>query len=202
MSVLTNDIETIFNALSQVIPQFITAVIFIIGASVAMFVESWQLSLVVVTILPIALFLIIFITSRAYKYFRNQQIKLGEVNGIVQENVTGLKVVKLYNQEQAVIEKFGRSNQELENQVTAPAFSGMMMPIIRLLDNILYEFDYHGGRRSAYRLRGDNGRDNPGDNQFLADVYTPISNVAQIYNLLQAAIAGGYRVFKLIDEES
>ena len=139
MSVLTFDFDTIFNALSQVIPQFISAVICFIGACVAMFVVRWHLSLVVVTILPIALFLIIFITSRAYKYFRNQQIKLGEVNGIVQENVTGLKVVKLYNQEQAVIEKFGRSNQELEkSSYRAGVFSGMMMPIIRLLDNILY----------------------------------------------------------------
>lgn len=203
MSVLTNDIETIFNALSQVIPQFITAVIFIIGASVAMFVESWQLSLVVVTILPIALFLIIFITSRAYKYFRNQQIKLGEVNGIVQENVTGLKVVKLYNQEQAVIEKFGRSNQELEkSSYRAGVFSGMMMPIIRLLDNILYSLiiTVGGVLHIVY------GVITVGTIQAITNfsrmLIRPISNVAQIYNLLQAAIAGGYRVFKLIDEES
>ena len=203
MSVLTNDIDTIFNALSQVIPQMITAVIFVIGATIAMFVERLLLALVVIAILPVALFIIIFITSRAYKHFRNQQIRLGEVNGIVQENITGLKVVKLYNQEKAQIAKFNKSNKELEkSSYRAGLFSGLMMPIIRLLDNILYSLIITVGAVLHVVYDAVSVGKIQAITNFARMLIRPISNVAQIYNLLQAAIAGGYRVFKLIDEES
>jgi len=203
MSVLTNDIETIFNALAQVVPQFISAIILILGATAFMFYNSWQLTLVVLALLPIALLLIIFITTKAFKHFRNQQIKLGEVNGIVQENITGLKVVKLYSQEKAMINTFARSNYALEfASYRAAIYSGLMMPIIRLLDNIIFCLVITvGGILNILYQAVTVGRIQAITS--LSRMFIrPISNIAQIYNLLQAAVAGGYRVFKLIDEKS
>ncbi|MCK9536591.1 MAG: ABC transporter ATP-binding protein/permease [Bacilli bacterium] len=203
MSILTNDIETIFNALAQIVPQFISAIILIIGAIISMLYTSWQLTLVVILLLPIALFLIIFITSKAFKYFRNQQIQLGEVNGIVQENIMGLKVVKLYNQEKAMIEKFNQSNTELEKaSYQAGVYSGLMMPIIRLLDNILYSLVITVGGILKIVYQAVTVGQIQAITNFARMFVRPISNIAQIYNLLQAAIAGGYRVFNLIDEKS
>ncbi len=202
MSVITNDVETIFTALSQVIPQLISAAIMIVGSIVLMFVTSWQLTLVVISLFPLMILLIAFITSRAFKYFKTQHEKLGEVNGILKEDIDGLKAVKLYNQEENMIQKFDVSNDGLQkSSFKAQLFSGMMMPIIRLLDNILYGVVITAGAILKIRF----GIITVGKIQSMTNYsrmfVRPISNIAQTYNLLQSAIAGGYRVFGLIDQE-
>ena len=201
ISVLTNDIETIFNALSQVVPQLISSVITIIGSIILMFITSWQLTIVTILLFPIMIIAIIFITTKAFKYFKTQQVKLGEVNGIVKEDIDGLKVVKLYNQEEKMITTFNKANDELrESSYKAQIYSGMMMPIIRLLDNILYGVVVAIGAVLKIRY----GIITVGKIQSMTNYarmfMRPVSNLAQIYNILQSAIAGGYRVFKLIEE--
>jgi ATP-binding cassette subfamily B protein len=202
MSVITNDVETIFTALSQVIPQLISAAIMIVGSIVLMFVTSWQLTLVVISLFPLMIFLIAFITTRAFKHFKTQHEKLGEVNGILKEDIDGLKAVKLYNQEENMIRKFDVSNDGLQkSSFRAQLFSGMMMPIIRLLDNILYGVVITAGAILKIRF----GIITVGKIQSMTNYsrmfVRPISNIAQTYNLLQSAIAGGYRVFGLIDQQ-
>jgi len=202
MSVITNDVETIFTALSQVIPQLISAAIMIVGSIILMFVTSWQLTLVVISLFPLMIFMIAFITTRAFKYFKSQHEKLGEVNGILKEDIDGLKAVKLYNQEQNMIRKFDVSNDGLQkSSFKAQLFSGMMMPIIRLLDNILYGVVITAGAILKIRF----GIISVGKIQSMTNYsrmfVRPISNIAQTYNLLQSAVAGGYRVFGLIDQE-
>ncbi len=201
MSVITNDVETIYTALSQVVPQLINAVIMIVGSITLMFFTSWHLTLVVIALFPLMMVAIAFITTRAFKHFKTQYAKLGEVNGIVKEDIDGLKVVKLYNQEQNMIDKFSASNNDLQKaSFKAQIFSGMMMPIIRLLDNILYGVVVAAGAILHIKL----GIISVGKIQSMTNYakmfVRPISNIAQTYNMLQSAVAGGYRVFKLIDE--
>ncbi|MGD9605341.1 MAG: ABC transporter ATP-binding protein [Bacilli bacterium] len=201
MSVITNDVETIYTAFSQVIPQLINAVIMIIGSITLMFFTSWQLTLVVIALFPLMLLSIAFITTRAFKHFKTQHIKLGEVNGIVKEDIDGLKVVKLYNQEKNMIDKFDNANNDLQiASYKAQVYSGMMMPIIRLLDNILYGVVVTAGAILKIKL----GIISVGKIQSMTNYskmfVRPISNIAQTYNMLQSAVAGGYRVFRLIDE--
>ena len=201
MSVITNDVETIFTALSQVIPQLINAVIMIIGSITLMFFTSWHLTLIVISLFPLMLLSVAFITTRAFKHFKMQHAKLGEVNGIVKEDIDGLKVVKLYNQEQTMIDKFSVSNDQLQvASFKAQIYSGMMMPIIRLLDNILYGVVVAAGAVLNIKL----GVISVGKIQSMTNYskmfVRPISNIAQTYNMLQSAVAGGYRVFKLMDE--
>lgn len=201
MSVLTNDIETIYNALSQVVPQLITSIITIIGAITLMFFTSWQLTIVTISLFPIMLLTIGLITTRAFKHFRSMQSIIGELNGIVEEDIKGLKAIKLYNQEAKMIAAFNSTNESLRKaSYKANIFSGMMMPIIRLLDNILYGVVITVGAIIKIRY----GIISIGKIQSMTNYskmfVRPVSNLAQVYNLLQAAIAGGYRVFTLIEE--
>ena len=139
MSYLTNDVETMYNALSQVVPQFINAAITILGALVLMLITSLELSIVALLIIPIMAIASIIISRKAAKHCQTQQVKLGTINGIVKENINGLKVVKLYNQEQNFEDKFAIASEELRKaSFKGQIFSGLMMPIIRLVDNILY----------------------------------------------------------------
>lgn len=202
MSVLTNDIETINQAFYQVIPQLITSVITFIGAVILMLFTSVTLSIVALLMLPLVIFSIMFITTRAFKHFRKTQSTIGKLNGIVEENITGLKAVKLYNQELAMIDAFNDANESLRKATyKANLYSGMMMPIIRLLDNLLYAVIITVG--AFIKIKG--GNITVGEIQSMTNYskmfVRPISNLAQIFNLLQAAVAGGYRVFKLIDEQ-
>lgn len=202
MSYLTNDVETVYNALAQVVPQLINAVVTIIGAVVLMLITSIELSIVAFLIIPLMALLTIFISRKASKHFQAQQIKLGVINGIVKENITGLKVVKLYNQEENFETKFNQASEDLRKaSFKGQIYSGLMMPIIRLVDNILYGLLIFVG---ALLNINYNGLVSVGQIQAMTN-YTklstrPINNIAQVYNVLQIAIAGGDRVFKLINE--
>lgn len=203
MSILTNDIETINQAFYQAIPQLLSSVIMFVGALILMFFTNVTLTLVALAMLPVAFFIIIFITTRAFKHFRTTQKSLGELSGVLEEDITGLKAVKLYNQEADMIQKFEKSNESLANATfKAQTYTGLMYPIIRLLDNLLYAILVTVGAVLRINLPS---AISVGEIQAMTNysrmIIRPISNVAQVFNLLQAAIAGGYRVFKLIDEE-
>lgn len=203
MSYLTNDVETIYNALSQVVPQLITAVFTIIGAVTLMFITSLPLTFVALAIIPVMGFITVFISKKASKHFQTQQIKLGTINGIVKENITGLKVVKLYNQEKDFIDKFEVASEELQKaSYKGQIFSGLMMPLIRLVDNILYGILIFVG--SILYIRFD-AMVSIGQIQAITNYAKlstrPINSLAQVYNVLQVAISGGNRVFNLIHEQ-
>lgn len=200
MSIMTNDIETINQAFYQVIPQLISSFVMFIGAIILMFITNVDLTLVALGILPVAFLIIIYITSKAFKHFRITQKSLGQLNGILEEDIQGLKAVKLYNQEAEMISKFEKTNIELATATyKANVYSGMMMPIIRLIDNLLYAIIVTVGALLKIKY----GVITVGEIQSMTNysrmIIRPISNVAQVFNTLQAAIAGGYRVFKLID---
>lgn len=201
MSNLTNDVETITTALSQVVPQFITALASIIGSIVLMLITSWRLSIVAFLIIPLMIIGTVFISKKASKHFQLQQVKLGTINGIVKENINGLKVVKLYNQEDAMKNQFLSASRQLQRaSFKGQTYSGLMMPLIRLVDNVLYAMLVTVGAI----LKINYGYVSVGQIQAMTN-YTklstrPINSIAQVYNLIQIAIAGGDRVFKLIDE--
>lgn len=204
LSVITNDVETINNALSQAIPQLAASVISLVGSLILMFMTNWQLTLVNFAIVPIVMFLMYLITSRAFKYFRDFQMKLGEVNAITKEDITGLKAVKLYNQEQVMIDKFAQANEELRKAgFKSQVYSGLTYPLVGLANNLLYGLLISIG--AFFNIRYGNTFITVGQIQSMTNyskMFTrPISNLAQIFNILQASIAGGYRVFNLIDQE-
>lgn len=203
MSKLTNDIDVLSNTISQVIPQLITTIFTLIGAVILMFMTNVILALIILAAIPTTGGLIVFITMKGNKFYMVQQAQIGKLNGIVEENINGLDVVKLYNQEQIVVDKFNLSNEELrKSSFNGQIYTGMMMPAIRIVDNLFYVIIAVVG--SLLYIR------NPlvmtvGMIQEMT-IYSsmstrPISNLAQVFGNLQMAVAGGSRVFKLIDEK-
>lgn len=205
MSTLTNDIEVVMMALIQSVPQFIISIVTVIGSGILMFLVSWRLSLIPIAILPLMLFATVFIAKKSYKLFLSQQEKIAEVNGVTEETIGGLKVVKLYNQEEKVIEKFKVKNHELRNVgFKAQVLSGFAMPITNFINNLSYALIVGIGAylniqfgpliASVEQIQGVTTY----SRQFIR----PINNLAQLFNVISAAIAGADRVFELIDQES
>lgn len=204
MSMLTNDIDAISGALSQAVPQIISSVITVVGALLLMFLSNWALALVAIATIPIMLGLTVFISKRTSKFFRTQQEKIGALNSVVEENVGGLKAIKLYNQESVAIETFKKTNKELRKvSFKAQFYTGLMMPIVIFINNLTYGIIVTVGAIFNIHL---NGLVSVGQIQAVASYSRqfnmPISNLAQLMNVIQAAIAGGDRVFKLMDEKS
>ncbi|HOI47025.1 MAG TPA: ABC transporter ATP-binding protein [Bacilli bacterium] len=204
MSMLTNDIDAISGALSQAVPQIISSVITVVGALLLMFLSNWALALVAIATIPIMLGLTVFISKRTSKFFRTQQEKIGALNSVVEENVGGLKAIKLYNQERVAIETFKKTNKELRKvSFKAQFYTGLMMPIVIFINNLTYGIIVTVGAIFNIHL---NGLVSVGQIQAVASYSRqfnmPISNLAQLMNVIQAAIAGGDRVFKLMDEKS
>lgn len=204
MSMLTNDIDAISGALSQAVPQIISSVITVVGALLLMFLSNWALALVAIATIPIMLGLTVFISKRTSKFFRTQQEKIGALNSVVEENVGGLKAIKLYNQESVAIDTFKKTNKELRKvSFKAQFYTGLMMPIVIFINNLTYGIIVTVGAVFNIHL---NGLVSVGQIQAVASYSRqfnmPISNLAQLMNVIQAAIAGGDRVFKLMDEKS
>jgi ATP-binding cassette subfamily B protein len=212
MSTLTNDIEVIMMALIHSVPQLITSIFTLIGSGILMFVLNWQLSLVPIAVLPIMILLTLFIAKKSYKLFRTQQAKIAELNGITEENIGGLKAVKLYNQEEKITNYFKAKNRDLRNVgFKAQLFSGFAMPVTNFINNLAYAlivgigaylhinfFKVVDGVRVPLVSVGDIQGVTTYSRQFIS----PINNLAQLFNIISAAIAGADRVFELIDQKS
>lgn len=201
LSRVTNDIDTIATTLQQSITQFITSFITIIGISIMMFLISPTLTLIAVLSIPLSFFVIRPLLRRSQRYFAAQQKTLGELNGHVEEMYTGSLVVKAYGREQHAIERFDEQNKQLFNVGRRAQFiSGIMMPLMGFIGNISYVLiSIVGGIFVINRTI------TIGDVQAFI-TYTkqfshPISQTANIANIIQSTIAAAERVFELLDEE-
>ena len=139
MSFVTNDIDTISNTLAQNLSQIITSVTTIIGILVMMLTISWLMTLVAIIILPLSFGLISAVIRASQKYFKQQQVYLGHVDGHVEEMYGGHTVIKAFNGEEKSIQKFDGLNNELYGVGWKSQFlSGMLMPIMTFISNLSY----------------------------------------------------------------
>lgn len=201
LSRFTNDIDTLGQSLNQSLTQLITSVTTIIGILIMMLSISWQMTLVALVILPVSMILISAIVGKSQKYFKSQQEYLGHVNGQVEELYGGHSVVKVFNGEEKAIKEFDKANETLYDSAWKSQFlSGMMMPIMQFVGNLGYvAISILGGYLAIKKTIG------VGDIQaFIQYVKTftqPISQVAQVANMLQSTAAASERVFEFLDEE-
>ena len=139
LSLVTNDIDTISNTLAQNLSQIVTSVTTIIGILVMMLTISWLMTLVAIIILPISFGLITIVIKASQKYFKQQQVYLGHVDGHVEEMYGGHTVIKAFNGEEKSIQKFDGLNNELYGAGWKSQFlSGMLMPIMTFISNLSY----------------------------------------------------------------
>lgn len=201
LSRITNDVDTLSQTLNQSLGQIITSVTTVIGVFVMMLSISWKMTLVTVLMLPISTILIIMIAGRSQKYFKQQQDYLGNVNGHVEEMYSGHLVMKAFNGEEKSIEKFDKLNGQLYGSAWKSQFlTSIMMPLMNFVGNLGYvAICILGGYLAA------KGSITVGDvqafMQYVRQFNQPISQIANISNILQQTAASAERVFEFLDEE-
>ncbi|QJA10127.1 ABC transporter ATP-binding protein [Romboutsia sp. CE17] len=201
LSRITNDIDTLSQSLNQSMTQLITSVTTIIGVLVMMLSISWMMTGVTLLILPLSMILISFIIKRSQKYFKAQQEYLGHVNGQVEELYGGHNIVKVFNGEDEAIEKFNKLNDTLYQSAWKSQFlSGIMQPLMMFVGNLGYVVVAILGGWLAIRKTIEVG-DIQSFIQYVRNFTQPLSQVAQVTNLLQSTAAAAERVFEFLDEE-
>ena len=201
LSRVTNDIDTLSQSLNQSATQIITSFTTIIGVLIMMLSISPLMTLVALLILPISLGLISTIVKRSQRHFKNQQEYLGHVNGQVEEVYGGHNIVKAFNKETDVIKEFDETNEILyQSAWKSQFFSGMMMPIMQFVGNLGYVAVAILGGCLAIKKTIEVG-DIQSFIQYVRNFTQPITQVAQVANMLQSTAAASRRVFEFLEEE-
>ena len=200
LSRVTNDVDTVSQSLNQSMTQIITSVTMVIGVLIMMLSISPLMSLAALVILPISLLCISFIVKHSQKYFKAQQEYLGHVNGQVEEVYGGHNVVKVFNNEKNVVDTFDKTNDTLYSSAwKSQFFSGTMMPIMNFIGNLGYVVVSILGGWLAIRKTIEVG-DILSFTQYVRNFTQPISQAAQVANMLQSTAAAAERVFAFLDE--
>ncbi|WP_392888344.1 ABC transporter ATP-binding protein [Eubacterium limosum] len=201
LSFLTNDIETVNQTLNQSLTQIITSVATVIGILVMMFSISWQMTLVTLCIIPLSFVFIVLVVKRSQKYFSSQQEYLGHINGHIEEIYGGHSVVQAFNNEEEAYKTFEGLNNNLYGSAWKSQFlSSLMQPIMAFIGNLGYvAVCILGG------YLGVNGRISVGDIQafiqYVRQFNQPISQIANMSNIMQMTMAAAERVFTFLAEE-
>lgn len=199
MSRMTNDVENINTTLSQNITQIFSSLITVIGTLIMMLYLSPLLTVLSLITIPIGIFLTIKIAGFTRKYFLSQQTELGSLNGYIEEIISGQKVVKTFGQEQKSIQRFGESNTKLKTVgIRAQIFTGIIPPMMNVVNNLSFALTAGFGGYLAVKGAITIG--------IIASFITyskqfarPINEIANQFNMIQAALAGAERVFEVMD---
>lgn len=201
MSRVTNDIDTLNMALTQSVTQILTAVLTIVGTTIAIFWLDWRLALVVLTVIPLIVFLSKQIIKRSSVNYRARQKALGGVNGYIEESLSASEVVTLFGKEHEHIAAFKEKNEQLRHAaVRAETISGFMGPINNAMNNVGLGLVIGVGAILAvkgYTTVGVIAAFVTYTRQF----FQPINQLSNLLNTFQSAIAGAERVFEVIDED-
>jgi len=200
MSRLANDIENISMVLAQGVVQLISAVLSVTGVAVMMFLINVRLALVSLVTLPLMMAVSRWIGKRTRKGFREQQELLGELNGIIEETVGGQRVVKAYAREAAAIASFEVANRGLQRAATkAQVYAGFIGPTMNLVNNVGFAIVAGAGGWMAVRGHATVGNI-ASFISYARQFARPLNEIANLYTLIQSALAGAERVFEIIDQ--
>ena len=201
LSRITNDVDTLSQSLDQSLTQVVSSITTFIGVLVMMLSISPLMTFVSLLIIPITLGLIAFIVKHSQKYFKEQQEYLGHVNGQVEEIYGGHDIVTMFNGEEKALEDFKKNNDVLYHSAwKSQFFSGMMHPIITFIGNIGYVVVSILGGYLAIKNKIEVG-DILSFTQYVRNFMNPITQIAQIMNLLQSMAASAERVFEFLEEK-
>ena len=201
ISRVTNDVDNIQTAVQDAFAQLVQSVLTLIGITVMMFVISWQLALLTLLVVPVAALLLVQIGSRSQRRFAAQWEQTGEVNGHVEESLSGIDVIRSFGASEATLAEFDRRNAELTKaSFGAQALSGSIMPTMTFVSALSYVLiAVAGGVRVA------SGQMSLGDAvafiQYTREFTQPLSEMTSVANMLQSGIASATRTFELLDAE-
>ena len=201
MSRMTNDVENISTTVSQSLPSMFSGILTILGTVTVMLWKCWQLALLSCATVLLTLLATKVLSGQVRKFSRQRQMLLGQLNGTVEEMVSGYHTVVAYNHQDATAENFCATSDSLTKAgIKTDIFSGVMGPVMNCIGNIGFVviaafggyFSVNGlisvGVISAFIV-------------YAKQFSRPINELAQVYGQLQTAIAGAERVFAVLDEE-
>lgn len=201
LSRITNDVDTLGQSLNQSVTQLITSLTTIIGILIMMLSISPVMTLIALVILPVSGALIGVVVKFSQKYFIAQQNYLGKVNGQVEEVYSGHNIVKAFNREEESLREFNETNALLYQSGWKSQFlSGMMQPIMMFVGNMGYVAVAVSGSLLAIKGAIEVG-DIQAFIQYVKNFTQPITQVAQVSNMLQSMAAAAERVFEFLNEE-
>jgi ATP-binding cassette, subfamily B, multidrug efflux pump len=191
----TNDVDSVSRSLQSILASVLSSVFMFVGTLVMMFVTSWQLTFVALAILPLSLFVTIFIAKNSQKRFKAYYVKLGMLNGLIEENYSGYKIVKLFNKEAETIQSFVEINEGLAKaDRMSQFFSGIIFPAINFVNNLGFV-----GIAVVGGLINNIG--NMVAFFILVSLFQrPFQMLGQISNIIQSSIAAAERIYKIMDE--
>ncbi|HIZ68005.1 MAG TPA: ABC transporter ATP-binding protein/permease [Candidatus Streptococcus faecavium] len=196
----TSDIETVSNALQQSFLQIINAFLTIILVIAMVLYLNWQLAMIVIVMIPITYVSAQFILKKSQPYFKKQADALGDMNGFVQENLTGFNVLKLYGREEISSEEFREITQNLQEVGFKASFiSGIMMPVLSAISDMAYLIIAAIGALQV--LSGTLTIGNmQAFVQYVWQVSQPVQTITQLASVLQSAKSSLDRIFEVLDE--
>lgn len=200
MSHVTNDIDNLNNALTQGVIQFLTSVLTIIGVTIAMLSLNWIMAIVAFIIIPVILIITRKLSRFTKDAFIKRQESLGELNGFIEETIGGQEIIALFGQEEEVFDNFEVSNDNLkEASLKAEIYSGIMNPLMNFVNNLDFALVVAVGGFLTLKNLATIGIIATFVN-YSRQFSRPLNQLATLYNTIQAAIAGGERVFQIMDE--
>ncbi|WP_054955141.1 ABC transporter ATP-binding protein [Paenibacillus dakarensis] len=202
MSRTTNDIENVSGTLNSSVTQLISSVLSLVGSLfIMLYLNVWLTLLSMVTI-PFVMLFTKTVASRTRKHFSGQQSHLGELNGFIEETVSGQKVVQVYRREKAAAEQFDDKNKKLTDaSIQAQIYSGTVGPVMNVLNNLSFALIAAVGGYMSFRDWTSVGVVVAFLN-YSKQFQRPLNDLANQFNLVQSAVAGAERVFEIIDTES
>ena len=199
MSRLTNDIDAINQAVSQNVTSLVASVLSLIGIMIAMFLLDRWLALTALLVIPVMIWFTQYVARNTRKGFRELQKQLGEMYGVMEESISGLKVIKAFRRNAEVIERFQSQNEKVfKAAVYANSYAMMLMPLTNVLGNLFVIVIAAVGGWIALKglatvgviatfiIYGQN-------------FIQPLRQLANMYNTIQSALAGSERIFEILD---
>ncbi|EFR31719.1 ABC transporter ATP-binding protein [Eremococcus coleocola] len=200
LSRIVNDVDTLGMTMSQSAAQLLNSLMTLIGIGIIMFTINTTMALVVLVIVPVSVVIVRIILKLSQRYFRGMQRTLGKVSGQVEEVYAGQRVVTAFNQETAMKDSFDIKNDALRDQTMRAMFvSGVMFPIMRFISSLGYVAVVIVGAYLTIQGRMAVGNIQA-FTQYVNRFTQPITQLAQIFNLMQSMAAASERVFEFLDE--
>jgi len=202
MSRLTNDIDAINQAVSQNVVSLIASVLSLVGIIIAMFVLNPYLAVSALIVVPIMFWFTNFIAKYTRKGFRDLQKELGVINAVMEESISGQRVVKAFRRSETAIERFRQSNEKVYKAgVYANTYALMLMPLTWVLGNFFIIVLVSLGGYLALKGLATVGMIATFIG-YAQGFLQPLRQLANMYNSIQAALAGAERVFEIIDTDA
>ncbi len=200
MSRLTNDMDNVSNVLASSFSQFLSSILSLVGVVVFMFALNVPLAVISLAVTPLTFLLTRAIANRTRAGFRETQTNLGDLNGIIEETITGERTVKAFVREQTTVETFSTVNKRLKKSaLRARVLASFMGPLMNMVNNVgLAIVACSGG------WLGVQGLVTVGEIaafvNYAGRLSFPLNQIAQLFTSIQSALAGAERIFELMDE--